>query len=164
VPPNDVAPVVMAVEDPSSADAEWCLDQYFAELAERFEEPFDASRTLPADAADLVLPVGAFLLARVDGKPAGCGALKTLSPGVGEIMRMWVGRAHRGLGIGGRILDGLEEQAVALGHRTVRLYTNRSLAEAQAMYRARGYEEIPRYNDDPYANHWFEKRLAPLTG
>jgi GNAT superfamily N-acetyltransferase len=74
-------------------------------------------------------------------------------------MRMWVDRAHRGLGIGARILDALEEQAVELGHRSVRLYTNRSLDEAKAMYRSRGYEEIPRYNDDPYANHWFEKRL-----
>ena len=35
-----------------------------------------------------------------------------------------------------------------------------SLTEAKAMYRARGYVEIPRYNDDPYANHWFEKRLT----
>jgi len=32
------------------------------------------------------------------------------------------------------------------------------------MYRAHGYEEIARYNDDPYANHWFEKRLAQPTG
>jgi GNAT superfamily N-acetyltransferase/DNA-binding MarR family transcriptional regulator len=155
-----VSMVSVAVEDPASDDARWCLSHYFAELAERFEEPFDPGRTLPADAADLVPPAGAFLIARVGGEPAGCGALKTHHPGVGEIMRMWVDRAHRGLGIGARILDALEEQAVTLGHRTVRLYTNRSLDEAKAMYRTRGYEEIPRYNDDPYANHWFEKRLA----
>jgi GNAT superfamily N-acetyltransferase/DNA-binding MarR family transcriptional regulator len=154
-----VSMVEVAVEDPSSADARWCLSHYFAELAERFEEPFDPGRTLPADAADLVPPAGAFLIARVSGEPAGCGALKTHGPGVAELMRMWVDRAHRGLGIGARVLDALEEQAVAMGHRTVRLYTNRSLNEAKAMYRSRGYEEIPRYNDDPYANHWFEKRL-----
>jgi DNA-binding MarR family transcriptional regulator/GNAT superfamily N-acetyltransferase len=154
-----VSMVEMAVEDPSSADARWCLSHYFAELAERFEEPFDPGRTLPADAADLVPPAGAFLIARVSGEPAGCGALKTHRPGVGEIMRMWVDRAQRGLGIGARILDALEEQAASMGHRSVRLYTNRSLGEAKAMYRSRGYEEIPRYNDDPYANHWFEKRL-----
>ena len=47
-----------------------------------------------------------------------------------------------------------------LGHAGVRLYTERSLSEAQAMYRSRGYVEIPRYNDDPYATHWFEKRLT----
>jgi GNAT superfamily N-acetyltransferase len=154
-----VSMVSVAAEDPSSDDARWCLSHYFAELSERFEEDFDAGRTLPADAADLVPPAGAFLIARVGGEPAGCGALKTHRPGVGEIMRMWVDRAHRGLGIGARILDALEEHAVALGHDTVRLYTNRALDEAKAMYRARGYEEIPRYNDDPYANHWFEKRL-----
>jgi DNA-binding MarR family transcriptional regulator/GNAT superfamily N-acetyltransferase len=155
-----VSMVSVAAEDPASEDARWCLAHYFAELAERFEERFDPGRTLPADASDLVPPAGAFLIARVGGEPAGCGALKTHSPGIGEIMRMWVDRAHRGLGIGARILDALEEHAAALGHRTVRLYTNRSLDEAKAMYRTRGYEEIARYNDDPYANHWFEKRLA----
>lgn len=154
-----VSMVSVTAEDPASEDARWCLSHYFAELAERFEERFEPGRTLPADAADLVPPAGAFLIARVGGEPAGCGALKTHRPGVGEIMRMWVDHAHRGLGIGARILDALEEQAVALGHRSVRLYTNRSLDEAKAMYRSRGYEEIPRYNDDPYANHWFEKRL-----
>jgi DNA-binding MarR family transcriptional regulator/ribosomal protein S18 acetylase RimI-like enzyme len=154
-----VSMVRVAAEPPSSADARWCLAHYFAELRERFEEPFDPGRTLPADAADLVPPSGAFLVARFNGQPAGCGALKTLSPGVGELMRMWVDRPHRGLGIGARILDALEHQAAALGHRRVRLYTNRSLAEAKAMYRSRGYVEIARYNDDPYANHWFEKSL-----
>jgi GNAT superfamily N-acetyltransferase/DNA-binding MarR family transcriptional regulator len=155
-----VSMVSVLAEDPASADARWCLSHYFAELAERFEEPFDPGRTLPADAAELVPPAGVFLIARVGGEPAGCGALKTHGPGVGEIMRMWVDRAHRGLGIGARILDALEGTAIELGHRSVRLYTNRSLDEAKAMYRSRGYEEIPRYNDDPYANHWFEKRLT----
>ena len=62
---------------------------------------------------------------------------------------MWVDRPHRGLGIGARILEQLEAHAGALGHRSVRLYTNRSLDEAKAMYRAHGYVEIARYNDDP---------------
>jgi DNA-binding MarR family transcriptional regulator len=156
-----ISMVRVAPEDPSSADARWCLTHYFAELGERFEEGFDPGRTLPADSGDLIPPAGAFLLARFSGQPAGCGALKTLSPGIGEIMRMWVDGAHRGLGIGTRILEALEDQAAALGHRRVRLYTNRSLDEAKAMYRAHGYVEIARYNDDPYADHWFEKPLAP---
>jgi DNA-binding MarR family transcriptional regulator len=150
-----VSMVSVEAEDPASADARWCLSHYFAELVERFEEPFDPGRTLPADAADMVPPSGVFLIARISGRPAGCGALKH-----GELVRMWVDRPHRGLGIGARILDALEQHAAALSHETVRLYTNRSLAEAKSMYRARGYVEIPRYNDDPYANHWFEKRLT----
>ena len=140
-------------EEQTSADARWCLGHYFAELRERFEEPFEPGRTLPADDA-------VFLIARLNGQPAACGALRTLEPGLGEILRMWVDRPHRGLGIGARMLDALEDEAAALGHRAVRLYTNRSLAEARAMYRSRGYAEIGRYNADPYANHWFEKRLV----
>ena len=155
-----ISMVAIAAEDPSSADARWCLAHYFKELGERFQDPFDPARTLPADSHDLVPPSGAFLVARFNGQPAGCGALKTLAPGVGEIMRMWVDRPQRGLGIGPRILGALEQRATALGHDTVRLYTNRSLDEAKAMYRRHGYVEIDRYNDDPYADYWFEKRLG----
>jgi DNA-binding MarR family transcriptional regulator/GNAT superfamily N-acetyltransferase len=154
-----ISMVEIAPEDVASADARWCLGHYYAELGERFEDGFDPARA-PHPGKDLSPPDGAFLVARFSGQPAGCGGVKTLSPGVGEIVRMWVDRAHRGLGIGARILDALEEQAAALGHRRVRLDTNRSLDEAKAMYRGRGYTEIPRYNDNPYANHWFEKRLA----
>ena len=43
----------------------------------------------------------------------------------------------------------------------MRLDTNRVLTEAITMYRAEGYREIPAFNGNPYAHHWFEKRLAP---
>jgi DNA-binding MarR family transcriptional regulator len=144
--------VAIERESPASPDARWCLRHYFAELGERFG--LDPARTLPAEGEDLT-----FLLARLGGQPAGCGVLKTLAPGTGEIMRMWVDRPHRGLGIAARLLDALEARAAELGHGAVRLYTNRALEEAQALYRARGYAEIERYNDDPYADRWFEKRL-----
>jgi DNA-binding MarR family transcriptional regulator/N-acetylglutamate synthase-like GNAT family acetyltransferase len=155
-----VSMVSVEQEDPASADARWCLGHYFAELGKRFDEPFDPTRTLPADRSELVSPTGAFLVARIGGQPAGCGGLRTLAPEVGELMRMWVDGAHRGLGIGKRLLTALEDEAAALGQKRVRLYTNRSLDEAKAMYRAAGYLEIDRYNDDPYAHHWFEKRLG----
>jgi len=147
-----ISMVSIAAEDAGSADARWCLGHYFSDLAARFG--FDPARTLPTGPGDL------FLLARFDGQPAGCGVLKALDADTGEILRMWVDRPHRGLGIAARILDALEQQASARGHTAVRLYTNRSLDEAKAMYRSRGYAEIPRYNDDPYADHWFEKRLS----
>src|SRR3954464_12227346 len=85
-----VSIIPTAPADPAGADARWCLAHYFAELGERFEDPFDPGRTLPAGREALVAPHGAFLLARLDGQPAGCGALRTLASGVGEIMRMWV--------------------------------------------------------------------------
>jgi DNA-binding MarR family transcriptional regulator/N-acetylglutamate synthase-like GNAT family acetyltransferase len=147
-----ISMVTIEPEDAGSADARWCLGHYFGELAERFD--FDPRRTLPTASDDL------FLLARFDGQPAGCGVLKALDETTGEILRMWVDRPHRGLGIAARLLEELERHAAERGHGRVRLYTNRSLDEAKALYRARGYREIPRYNEDPYANHWFEKRLS----
>src|SRR5204863_5725514 len=77
--------ITLAVEDPGSADARWCLGHYFAELDERFEEGFDAAKNPSAPDEDLMPPRGAFVVARLGGQPAGCGALKTLDEGIGEI-------------------------------------------------------------------------------
>jgi ribosomal protein S18 acetylase RimI-like enzyme len=72
---------------------------------------------------------------------------------------MWVSPAVRGLGLGRRLLTGLEAHAAANRVRTLRLETNRSLDEAIRLYRAAGYREVPAFNDEPYAHHWFEKTL-----
>ena len=41
----------------------------------------------------------------------------------------------------------------------LRLETNKALSEAQALYRSSGYREVSPFNDEPYAHHWFQKRL-----
>lgn len=148
-----VSMVSIAPEDPGSPDARWCLGHYYAELAERFEEGFEAPRE---PAPDILV----CLVARIQGQPAGCGILRALGPGAGEIVRMWVDRPQRGLGIATRLLAALEDAARQRGLELIRLDTNRVLDEARAMYAGAGYVEIERYNDNPYANHWFEKRLA----
>jgi ribosomal protein S18 acetylase RimI-like enzyme len=51
----------------------------------------------------------------------------------------------------------LETRARDLGVSTLRLETNRTLEEAQALYRSCGYAEVEPFNDEPYAHHWFEK-------
>jgi GNAT superfamily N-acetyltransferase len=136
------------------------VDQYFDELSRRFEWGFDPARSVPADDADMLPPRGAFLVATVEGEPVACGAVKTIAPGVGSLKRMWVADSVRGLGLGRRVLTALEYEARALGLVTLRLETNRALVEAIRLYRTAGYVEVPPFNDDPYANHWFEKRLA----
>ena len=74
---------------------------------------------------------------------------------------MWVAPEVRGLGLGRRLLGSLESRAAAAGARTARLETNGALTEAIALYRSAGYREVPAFNDEPYAHHWFEKTLAP---
>jgi ribosomal protein S18 acetylase RimI-like enzyme len=58
------------------------------------------------------------------------------------------------------MLGALEAEARELGFTTLRLETNRALGEAIRLYRTAGYEEVAPFNDEPYAHHWFEKRLS----
>lgn len=150
--------VLVEPVDPAGDDARACIAAYLRELDERFETGFDATRGPSADPAELVPPSGVLLLARLDGEAVGCGALKATGPGVGEVKRMWVAPSARGLGIAQRLLDALEAHAVDMGLDALQLDTNRSLVEARALYARNGYREIPAYNDNPYAHHWFEKR------
>jgi len=144
---------------PADAAGRRCVARYFEELGRRFEMGFDPASSLPAEDRDLIPPAGAFLVGSIDGEPVACGAIKTIEPGVGSLKRMWVADDVRGLGIGRRMLQALEAEAPALGLRVLRLETNRELGEAIRLYRTAGYREVPRFNDDPYAHHWFEKRL-----
>ena len=150
--------VRLEVVDPSSAAAQHCLDRYFHELAQRFEAGFDPARSISADVEELTPPRGYFVLASLHGRPAGCGALKCHAESA-EVKRMWTDPELRGLGIARRILQRLEEIARDRRIPLLRLETNRSLAEAQAMYRRHGYREVPAFNQEPYAHHWFEKTL-----
>jgi DNA-binding MarR family transcriptional regulator/GNAT superfamily N-acetyltransferase len=147
---------------PDSAEAAMCLDAYFAELNKRFETGFDPGKGGPSSGTSAAPHILSFLLARLDDRPVGCGVLQRLDARTGEIKRMWVAPDARGLGIARRLLEALEKAAQEAGLRRVRLDTNGTLAEAQALYRKAGYREIERYNDNPYADFWFEKELDSL--
>ncbi len=151
--------ITVALETPDSADARFCLDSYYAELARRFDDGFDASAGGSFDTADMRPPEGYLVLARRDSEAVGCGALKRLGGDVGEIKRVWCGSSARGMGVATKIMACLETIARQAGFGTLRLDTNKALTEAHALYRKLGYHEIARYNDNPYAHHWFEKRL-----
>jgi DNA-binding MarR family transcriptional regulator/GNAT superfamily N-acetyltransferase len=152
--------VQITAADPTSQDARWCIGQYFAELGERFETGFDPTLSISADAHELVPPAGLLLVAHLREEPVGCGALKFHEDGVGEIKRMWVAPRARGLGLGRRLLLALEQQAREAGMMVLHLETNRTLVEAIQLYRDSGYQEVHAFNDEPYAHHWFEKRLC----
>jgi DNA-binding MarR family transcriptional regulator/GNAT superfamily N-acetyltransferase len=151
----------ISLEDPQSPDAKWCLDNFLTELDKRFEDGFDVARSIAVDSEGLRPPQGAFLIARLDGRPVGCGAVTITQPGVGSIKRMWMSPDVRGAGLGLRLLDALEKEAAGLGIELLRLETNKTLHEAQSLYRRSGYREVPAFNDEPYAHHWFEKGIEP---
>jgi DNA-binding MarR family transcriptional regulator/GNAT superfamily N-acetyltransferase len=155
--------VEIAEAHPESPDGRYCLEAYFAELRRRFEAGFEVGRSHAGADDDLRPPHDVFLVARLRGEPVGCGGLKLTLRKPAELRRMWVSDDVRGLGIGRRLLTELEAGARRAGVGAVRLETNRSLTEAIGLYRASGYREIPAFNDEVYAHHWFEKELPQTS-
>ncbi|GAA2652430.1 helix-turn-helix domain-containing GNAT family N-acetyltransferase [Streptomyces lunalinharesii] len=154
------ATVVLHTVAPDHPDAQYCLQSYFGELRERFASGFDPVRSLLPDAGELQPPHGLLLVARLHGEPVGCAGLK-LPPGApAEIKRMWVAPQARGLGLGRRFVAELVARAARHGCDLLRLDTNEALTAAIGLYRSCGFEEVAAFNDEPYAHHWFEKRIT----
>jgi DNA-binding MarR family transcriptional regulator/GNAT superfamily N-acetyltransferase len=152
--------VQIRIVDPEHPDAKRCLRAYVAELNRRSDIPFDPADGSTAEPHEVRPPAGAFLVARLNGDAVGCGAVKHQPGGPTDIKRMWVAESARGLGVGRRLLASLEQLARDSGAPVARLETNRALVEAIAMYRSAGYREVPAFNDEPFAHHWFTKPLS----
>ncbi len=143
-------------------EAIWAMSEYFAELARRFTNGFDPGDALTADVpAYSASNGGGFLIGRIDDRVVACGGLMRFDRSTVEIKRMWVHPDWRAGGVGRRTLAALEQHAAGCGYGRVVLDTNAALTEAIAMYQRSGYRAIARYNDNPYAMHWFEKTDLP---
>ncbi|MEC3976339.1 GNAT family N-acetyltransferase [Amycolatopsis sp. H20-H5] len=98
------------------------------------------------------------------GSLVAVAGLRTLEPRVVELKRMYVAPERRGQGVGARLLDSLLEEAARMRASTVRLDTARFMAEAQRLYRSRGFTERTPYQGTeipPHLQqHWlfFERR------
>jgi DNA-binding MarR family transcriptional regulator/GNAT superfamily N-acetyltransferase len=147
--------------DPTHPDARQCFRAYFDELGRRSESGFDPAVSSLAEPRELTPPAGCLLIAYLRAEPVGCGAVKHHSGAISEIKRLWVSSSARGLGLGRRLLAELEERSASRGARVARLDTHGALVEAISLYRSAGYHEIPAFNDEPFADHWFEKELSP---
>jgi ribosomal protein S18 acetylase RimI-like enzyme len=136
---------------------------------DRRKDPAALSREVAIVRADpdtdaLRPPRGAFLLALASDTPPGCAALKGDGGDNGEIKRLWIAPEARGMGLVKRLMAAAAASARSLGMTRLRLDTNRALTETIALCRATGWTEIQRFNEEPYADHWFEKRLQVGKG
>jgi DNA-binding MarR family transcriptional regulator/N-acetylglutamate synthase-like GNAT family acetyltransferase len=152
--------VEIAAEPATGAAARYCLSEYYRELEDRFDTGYDPALSLVPSLEEFAPPRGIFLIARLHGQPIGCGGLKPISSEAAYLKRMWIAPEARGLGLARRMLRALEDRARAMNYSLVRLETNKTLTEAQQLYRSSGYNEVAAFNDEPYAHHWFEKRLS----
>ena len=115
-------------------------------------------------------PDGSLLVSYVEGQPAGIACLKYLSPGIGEIKRMYVRPSYRGMGIGRALLNRLLQAAVQYGYERIRLDSVRFMKEAHHLYRSSGFNEIEAYEGSEipkeFQEHWIfmEIELSPGNG
>lgn len=72
---------------------------------------------------------------------------------------MFVVADARGRGHARVLLRALEDAARERGCEEIVLDTASTLHEAAHLYVREGYEEVERYNDNPYAARWFQKKL-----
>lgn len=147
----------LAAETPDQPEVHALLaasDAYAASL-------YPAESNHLVDVATLLAPGVHFVVARVDGRAVGCGALVPREPSAAELKRMFVHPEARGFGIGRRVLQALESHARATGLRVLRLETGIRQPEALGLYRAAGFVDVPAF--PPYApdplSVFMEKRL-----
>ena len=101
-------------------------------------------------------PEGRLILCRVDGKTAGCIALKPLEPGVCEMKRLYVRPEFRGRKLGLNLARRIISEARAIGYSSMRLDTIRGYMDnAIALYESLGFKEIPPYYDNPIPNAFY---------
>jgi carbonic anhydrase len=105
-------------------------------------------------------PKGVLLLASLDGRPAGCGALRKIAPGVCEMKRLYVEPQTRGSGLGRALALALIGAGRELGYHTMRLDTLPFMESAIALYRSLGFRQIERYDaNSPPDALYFELAL-----
>jgi DNA-binding MarR family transcriptional regulator/GNAT superfamily N-acetyltransferase len=153
------ASVQITAVDPRHPDAQYCLAEYVAELNRRSRRGFDPSVGATALPHELRPPAGEFFVAYLHGEAVGCGAVKHHADAPAEIKRMWIAPQARGLGLGRRLLQTLEQSARDSGASVARIETSSALGEALALYASAGWIEVPAFNDEPFADHWLEKTL-----
>lgn len=123
-----------------------------------FQQFGDELANLPGEYAE---PRGALLLATVDGKLAGCGALRPMDnadyPNAAEMKRLYVRKAFRGFGLGRQLAEALLDAARRAGYACVLLDTLDDMEAARALYEDLGFEEIPPYYHNPIAGAHYLK-------
>ncbi|MFH8575399.1 GNAT family N-acetyltransferase [Streptomyces zaomyceticus] len=153
-----------APEPVDTPDAAALRRDYYDDVASRYwKRPAtkaELDEGLTNDGVELLTPpTGQFLVARHEGRAAGCGGVLLLDEDRAELTRIFLRHAFRGLGGAGSLLAELERSARELGARRMVLNTRLDLIEARALYTRHGYAEIPAYCTGPYMDIWYGKDL-----
>ncbi|MFN8495600.1 MAG: GNAT family N-acetyltransferase [Caldilineaceae bacterium] len=149
--------ITVAVEDVRNEDAEQLMNELSAELAALYQVG-DGSAGFKAE--DVEVPRAAFLIARHNGYPVGCGALRPLDETTVEVKRMYTRSEYRRAGVAQAILAEMDRLALAFGYTTIKLQTGPKQLNAAALYERVGYYRIPRFSGNWDLVLAYQKDLA----
>jgi putative acetyltransferase len=146
--PEDIAAVRgLIAEYAQSLGVDLCFQDIDEELAH-----------LPGEYAP---PRGALFMAVIDGKPAGCVALRPLDtadyPNAAEMKRLYVRDRYRGSGLGRELAQAALDAAIEAGYSSVLLDTLDDMEAARSLYEELGFHEIPPYYHNPIAGAHYLK-------
>ncbi len=150
--------VVIEPERPDSPDAVTLIEELEAHLAPQY--PSESRHGLSVDR--LIAESVTFFVVRYDGSLAGCGGIKLVGTEFGELKRMYVRPAFRGLGLAKELVERLAAHACEHGLSLLRLETGIHQREAIGLYERMGFRRIPAfapYLPDPLSL-CFEKSLS----
>jgi len=136
-----VSTLSVTLADPYSETSSLLIRNLSQDLGQRYGGDGSANFK-PSDAQG---PGGAFVIAWLDDQPVGCGALRPLEPGIGEVKRMYVEPEFRRRGVARKVLEKLEAVAREKNYRWLRLETGTLQPEAIRLYEVCGYQRIPYY-------------------
>jgi GNAT superfamily N-acetyltransferase len=153
--------------DPDSDLGLRALRSYFYDVASSYyqrsvtdAEVVEYMRDDPS--GDLAPPGGLFLVAERTDQILGCIGLRFGPDRLGVVTRVFVAAPIRGQGLAARLMDEMEQQARRHGLTRLRLDTRHDLVAARRLYARHGFVEVAPFNDEPFAEHWFEKVMEPL--
>lgn len=154
-------PIAIRPEPLDGAAALALIGRLNAELLARYPE--EGASHFRLDLAEVTPGRGAFLIARRDAEPIGCGAIRRLADDAAEVKRMYVVPAARGHRVGLAILTALEAEARRLGVARLVLETGARQPESLALYRRAGFVDIPRFGEyvDSVLSLCLAKDLGP---
>lgn len=152
-----ISTVTAGAEDVRSPDAQQLIRELSDELAALYRMADGSAGFKPED---VELSRAAFVIARIDGRPAGCGALRPLNDQACEVKRMYTRSEFRRKGVALVILSEIERLAIQFGYTAMMLQTGPKQPEAVALYERFGYYRIPRFSGNSNVILAFQKDLV----
>ncbi|MDQ0901223.1 GNAT family N-acetyltransferase [Paenibacillus sp. V4I7] len=137
-----ISKITAAPEDVRSKDSE----QLIRELSTELGVIYDSDGSAGFNPSDIEVPRAAFVVARIEGHPVGCGALRPLDDTTVEVKRMYTRSDYRRKGVAQAILAEIDRLAIEFGYSNIKLQTGPKQPEAAALYERVGYHQIPIFS------------------